>query len=83
MDVPVGNYLKMVEKQRILALLELGWSYRRIERETGVCRETIARYDPWRGPKPAKVTAGSASAKVGGQLARIKATHASPVMSRR
>ncbi len=37
------NYLKMVEKQRILALLELGWSYRRIQRETGVRRETVAR----------------------------------------
>jgi transposase len=58
MEVLVGNYLKMVEKQRILALLELGWSYRRIERETGVCRETVARYDPRRGPKPAKVPAG-------------------------
>ena len=42
----MGNYLKMIDIQRIQALLELGWSYRRIERETGVRRETIARYDP-------------------------------------
>jgi uncharacterized protein YerC len=42
----MGNYLKMVDKRRILALLELGWPYRLIERETGVRRETIARYDP-------------------------------------
>jgi uncharacterized protein YerC len=46
MEVPMGNYLKMIDIQRIQALLELGWSYRRIERETGVRRETIARYDP-------------------------------------
>jgi hypothetical protein len=26
----MGNYLKMVDKQRILALLDLGWTYRRI-----------------------------------------------------
>ena len=32
----MGNNLKMADKQRILALLELGWSYRRIQRETGV-----------------------------------------------
>ena len=69
----MGNYLKMADKQRVLALLELGWSYRRIERETGIRRETVARYDPRRAPKaatptagelskPAKVTAGSVSA---------------------
>jgi hypothetical protein len=38
MEVPMGNYLEMADKQRILALLELGWSYRRIQRETGVDR---------------------------------------------
>ena len=54
----MGNYLKMADKQRILALLELGWSYRRIQRETGVDRETVARYDPRREPKPAKVPTG-------------------------
>jgi len=54
----VGNYLKMADRRRIQALLELGWSYRRIERETGVRRETIARYDPRRDPKAAKVSTG-------------------------
>jgi len=39
MEERLGNYLKMIDKQRIQALLELGWSYRRIERETGVRRE--------------------------------------------
>ena len=61
MEVPMGNYLKMADKQRILALLELGWSYRRIQRETGTRRETVAQYDPRRIPKPAKVAPGSAA----------------------
>jgi transposase len=61
MEVPMGNYLKMADKQRIQALLELNWSYRRIERETGVRRETIAGYDPRRNPKAAKVPAGPAA----------------------
>jgi len=54
----MGNYLKMADKQRIQALLELGWSYRRIQRETGVRRETIARYATRGDPKAAKVPAG-------------------------
>ncbi len=58
----MGNYLKMADRQRILALLELGWSYRRIQRETGVDRETVARYDPKRESKSAKVPTGSQSA---------------------
>jgi transposase len=62
MEVPMGNYLKMADKQRILALVELYWSYRQIQRETGVDRETVARYDPRREPKPAKVPTGSQSA---------------------
>jgi len=68
----MGNYLDMIDRQRILALLELGWSYRRIARETGVHRGTVARYDarrvskpanPPTGPisKPAKVAAGPRS----------------------
>ena len=55
----MGNYLKMADKQRIQALLELGWSYRRIERETGVRRETVTRYDFRRESKAAKMPAGS------------------------
>ncbi len=52
------NYLKMADKQRILALLELGWSYRRIQREAGIDRKTIARYDPGWQSKSAKVSTG-------------------------
>jgi hypothetical protein len=28
----MANYLKMLKKSQVLALLELGWSYRRIQR---------------------------------------------------
>src|SRR6266508_2010019 len=55
----MGNYLKMTDKRRVLALLELGWSYRRIQRESGVRRETIARYDPRRQSKAANLSTGS------------------------
>ena len=44
-EVPMGNYLKMADKHRTLALLEPRWSYRRIESETGVRREIVARYN--------------------------------------
>jgi hypothetical protein len=54
----MGNYLKMTDKRRVLALLELGWSYRRIQRETSVRRETIARYDPRRA-KAANLSTGA------------------------
>src|SRR6516225_68401 len=53
------NYLKMPKKSQVLALLELGWSYRRIERETGVRRETVSGYDQLRRAKPAKTFLGS------------------------
>jgi IS30 family transposase len=55
----MGNHLNMADKRQILALLELGWSYRRIERETGVYHETVARYDPRRKSKTANVPTGS------------------------
>jgi len=55
------NYLKMLKRQQVLALLELGWTYRRIEAETGVRRETVSRYDRLRRSNPAKVFPGSAA----------------------
>ena len=54
------NYLKMPKKAQVLALLELGWSYRRIEAETGVRRETVSRYDRMRRANAAKTFPGSA-----------------------
>src|SRR5258708_13600741 len=53
------NYLKMPKKSQVLALLELRWSYRRIEAETGVRRETVSRYDRMRQAKAAKTFPGS------------------------
>jgi transposase len=53
------NYLKMPKKSQVLALLELGWSYRRIQRETGVRRETVSGYDQSRRANPAKTFPGS------------------------
>jgi transposase len=51
----------MIDVQRIKALLDLGWSYRRIQKETGVRRETIGRYDSRRDPNAATVPAGNSS----------------------
>ena len=56
----MSNYLKMPKKTQVLALLELGWSYRRIEAETGVRRETVSGYDAARQANPAKTFPGSA-----------------------
>ena len=53
------NYLKMPKKTQVLALLELGWSYRRIEAETGVRRETVSRYDEARQANAAQTFPGS------------------------
>lgn len=55
----MANYLKMPKKSQVLALLELGWSYRRIEAETGVRRETVSGYDAARRSNPAKTFPGS------------------------
>lgn len=49
----------MAKRQQVLALLELNWSFRRIEAETGVRRETISRYDAARRAKAANVFPGS------------------------
>src|SRR5258708_10414221 len=55
----MSNYLKMPKKSQVLALLELGWSYRRIEAETGVRRETVSRYERLRRSNAAKTFPGS------------------------
>jgi transposase len=55
----MANYLQMPQKQHVLTLLELGWTYRRIQAETGVHRDTVSRYDRARLGKPAKTFPGS------------------------
>ena len=54
------NYLQMPKQQQVLALLDLGWTYRRIEAETGVRRETVSRYDRARRGNAATTFPGSA-----------------------
>ena len=54
----VANHLKMADQQRIHALVELGWSHRRIARETDVDRETVARYARLGRSNPANVIVG-------------------------
>jgi len=57
--MPLANYLKMPKRQAVLALLALKWSFRKIERETGVRRETISAYARQADPNPAKTFPGS------------------------
>ncbi len=60
----MANQLKMAKVHAIRVLRERGWSYRRIARELGIHRETVARYLALaRGSpsKPAKVITGSES----------------------
>jgi transposase len=40
----MGNVLDPSKQQQVLALGRLGWTLRRIERETGVRRETVSAY---------------------------------------
>ena len=40
----MSNVLSDDKKQQIIALGRLGWTTRRIERETGIRRETISTY---------------------------------------
>ena len=42
----MAHTLKVEKQVLIKQLLQLGWSYRRIEREIGIRRETISKYDP-------------------------------------
>jgi transposase len=42
----MANTLKMAKQILINQLLKLGWSYRRIQAETGIRRETVSKYDP-------------------------------------
>jgi len=49
------NELSVSEQETILALLRLGWSIRRVARETGRRHETIRRYGQQAGVLPAAV----------------------------
>ncbi len=55
----MSNYLQMPKKQQVLALLELGWTYRRIQAETHLRRETVSGYDQQRRANAANTFPGS------------------------
>ncbi len=57
----MANRLKMANIHAIIGLLEQGWSYRRIARDLGIDRDTVAKYDRARRnlSKPAIVAPGS------------------------
>lgn len=55
----MANYLEMSKQEQVISLLGLGWSYRRIQRETGVDRDTVSRYARTAASNAAKVFAGS------------------------
>ena len=56
----MANLLKMANIETIYTLHQRGWSQRRIARELGVNRETVARYITQAGtPKPANAPIGS------------------------
>ena len=59
----MSNRLKMADISAIQTLLQRGWSQRRIARELGVNRETVARYAMVLDPNPAISTAGSCADK--------------------
>jgi transposase len=61
----VANYLEMPKIQQVIGLLALNWTFRRIERETGVRRETVARYARMAAANAAKVFPGSEGAGSG------------------
>ena len=89
-SVTVSNVLSEEKKQQVIALGRLGWSLRRIERETGIRRETISAYLKEAGvtlrlprgrlvpPKPAscadEVTPDSAAESAAVPVAELEST---------
>jgi len=60
----MANLLKMANIETIHTLHQQGWSQRRIARELGINRETVARYIArTQTPKPADAPIGSASSE--------------------
>ena len=59
----MSNLLKVAMIETILSLRQRGWSQRRIARELGINRETVARYlrQPTAPPKPAIAPLGSSA----------------------
>ncbi len=64
----MSNRLKMAKVHAIIGLLEQGWSYRRIGRELGVDRDTVARYDRLRQNRSNSAIPTSGSGSLPGGL---------------
>ena len=69
----MANVLKMADQAAIIALWERGWSQRRIARETGIHRETVARYvrlaqGGWRPGMPFPVKSNPAISTPGSEV---------------
>ena len=80
--IPLANYLKMLKRQQVLALLGLGWTYRRIEAETGVRRETVSRYARRLAANAAKVFPGPGPARHPSRSLRLPSLRSIPRRSR-
>ena len=78
---PMANYLKMPKKQQVLALLDLGWSYGRIEAETGVRRDPVSGYDRQRQASPAKTFPGCEESPAAEMLAVPGTPASNPAMA--
>ncbi len=71
----MANQLKVAKVFSIEGLHAQGWSHRRIARELGVHRETVARYLR-KAPKPAKAPTGSDAEQLGKEKAKNSANQA-------
>ena len=67
----MANRLKMALAQSIHTLYQQGWSQRRIARELGINRETVARHlkELQPAPKPANAPLGSEVDQLGSKPA--------------
>jgi transposase len=76
----MANRLKMALAQSIHTLYQQGWSQRRIARELGINRETVARHlkDLQPAPKPANAPIGSGVDLVGSKPANAPIGSESP-----
>lgn len=74
----MANHLKMAVIQAIMLLHQQGWSHRRIARELGVHRETVAwhiRLMSHERSKPAKAPPGSQGAPAGQRVELVVRYH--------
>jgi transcriptional regulator with XRE-family HTH domain len=71
----MGNYLPMASQQQVRALLQLGWSHRRIARELGVHRETVSKYasEQRAGPPVSIAASGDACRRLSTVAAAVAA----------